>query len=315
MLQAAQGGIAETTVIYRNGVDALVDPVNPRVDVLDPYGLAVVSDAVPTPASLGVLTYSYLVAIDAELGVWTFHHHGTVDGGIVEGNEFFSVVPPGSVAGPASYATLTELKDYVRIDDNADDAVLQLALDSASETIDAHCQQRFQPEAVPTARYFTAVRGDPTPIRRGYYWAPPPHPWHALEVDVDPISSVNDLEVAVDRNDDGVFEEVWVRDTDFRLVPYNAAPDKPWNRLHALGTRNFPTREHAVRVTARFGWPQVPASVRQACLIQASRFFIRRSSPFGIAGSPMTGGSELRLLSRLDPDVEALLRPYRLLFI
>jgi hypothetical protein len=44
-------------------------------------------------------------------------------------------------------------------------------------------------------------------------------------------------------------------------------------------------------------------------LIQSSRIFVRRQSPFGIAGTPELG--TVRLTSRLDPDVEALLRPLR----
>lgn len=50
----------------------------------------------------------------------------------------------------------------------------------------------------------------------------------------------------------------------------------------------------------------VPGPVELACLIQASRWFKRKDAPFGIAGSPELG-SELRLLSKLDPDVEVLL--------
>lgn len=54
----------------------------------------------------------------------------------------------------------------------------------------------------------------------------------------------------------------------------------------------------------------VPDSIKLACLLQASRFFIRREAPFGIAGSP-EAGSELRLLAKVDPDVEVILGPYR----
>lgn len=50
----------------------------------------------------------------------------------------------------------------------------------------------------------------------------------------------------------------------------------------------------------------MPAVVSSACLIQAARFFVRRDSSYGIAGSPELG-NELRLLARLDPDVALLL--------
>lgn len=54
----------------------------------------------------------------------------------------------------------------------------------------------------------------------------------------------------------------------------------------------------------------VPAGVNTATLIQAARFFKRRDSPYGVAGSPEMG-SELRLQAKLDPDVYVMIKPYR----
>lgn len=50
----------------------------------------------------------------------------------------------------------------------------------------------------------------------------------------------------------------------------------------------------------------VPKPVSIATKLQASRWYKRRDAPFGVAGSPELG-SELRLLPKLDPDVEVLL--------
>jgi hypothetical protein len=50
----------------------------------------------------------------------------------------------------------------------------------------------------------------------------------------------------------------------------------------------------------------VPPTIKLATQLQASRWLKRRDAPFGIAGSPELG-SELRLLAKLDPDVEVLL--------
>lgn len=50
----------------------------------------------------------------------------------------------------------------------------------------------------------------------------------------------------------------------------------------------------------------VPAPVKYACMLQASRWFKRKDAPFGISGSPEMQG-EMRLLAKLDPDVEVLL--------
>lgn len=57
------------------------------------------------------------------------------------------------------------------------------------------------------------------------------------------------------------------------------------------------------------GGEEIPSAVKQACLIQASRFFVRRTAPFGVAGSPESG-TEIRLLARVDVDVAVILGPY-----
>jgi hypothetical protein len=44
-------------------------------------------------------------------------------------------------------------------------------------------------------------------------------------------------------------------------------------------------------------------------MLQASRFYARRDSPYGVAGSPDLG-SEVRLLSKVDPDVAVSLADY-----
>lgn len=82
------------------------------------------------------------------------------------------------------------------------------------------------------------------------------------------------------------------------------------NRLLAIGAYIFPYNlPQSVRVQGVWGWTSVPAEIAMATKIQASRLFIRRQSPFGIAGTPELG--TVRLTSRLDPDVEALIRPFR----
>jgi hypothetical protein len=196
-----------------------------------------------------------------------------------------------------AYATLAELKAFVGIPsgDTADDTILTLALDSASGQIDAFCDRTFTADSVATTRdYVVRTTG---------------------QLDVEPISSLTGLVVQTDDNNDGTFETTWTIGTDFRLEPINAAAySEPWTRLVALGTRLFPRLAYrpGVRVTAKFGWPggTAPSPVKNACLIQASRLFKRKDSPFGVAGS-VEFGSEIRLLAKLDPDVESLLRPYR----
>lgn len=198
-----------------------------------------------------------------------------------------------------AYATLDELKVFVGIPalDEQDDATLTLALDSASAQIDAFCDRTFTADAEVTSRLYRAELGG--------------------VITVDPISTLTGLVVETDDDGDGTFETTW--DTsDYRVEPINAAAlGEPWTRIIALGTRWFPRLRYrpGVRVTATYGWPggAAPAPVKQAALIQASRLWKRKDAPFGVAGS-VEFGSEVRLLAKLDPDVESLLRPYRRLW-
>lgn len=196
-----------------------------------------------------------------------------------------------------AYATLNELKGFVGIPtaDVADDATLTSALDSASAQVDAFCDRTFLADGVATVRQYQVS--------------------DTGRLDVDPISTTTGLVVKTDDNADGVFETTWTLGTDYRLEPINAAAaGDPWTRLVVLGTRWFPKIQYrpGVEVTAKFGWPggTAPAPVKHATLIQASRLWLRKNAPFGVAGS-VEFGSEVRLLAKLDPDVESLLRPYR----
>lgn len=81
-----------------------------------------------------------------------------------------------------------------------------------------------------------------------------------------------------------------------------------WTRLVFAAGTSIPLSTR-VRVTATWGWPAIPDTIRYATLLQASRLFARRHAPFGVAGSPETG--QLRLLEKIDPDVAVSVRPYR----
>lgn len=58
-------------------------------------------------------------------------------------------------------------------------------------------------------------------------------------------------------------------------------------------------------ITAIFGWPQVPPDIAWAHDMQAGRFYRRKGSPEGIAGSAEWG---LTRIPALDPDVLAILK-------
>lgn len=202
-----------------------------------------------------------------------------------------------------SYATTDELREFVRIDDAADDTVIADALAGASRAIDYACDPRpgrmrqFGKVDQLEDRYYTArLRGYGLPVRG--HWV----------VDTDDIASVVGLVVACDTGGSGSYVPV----NGTTLLPRNAsAMGEPYGTILFYGSDlSLPSPvAEAIKVTAWWGWPAVPQAIHEAAMLQASRLLARRDAPFGVAGSPETG-TEVRLLARLDPDVEILVKPY-----
>jgi hypothetical protein len=195
------------------------------------------------------------------------------------------------VAITNGYCTLNELKASLNITDSVDDTALEAAIEAASRMIDDYTERFFYSNGTvgsPVTRYYTAV--DP------------------YTINIDDITTVS--EVATDDNFDRTFETVWGT-SDYLVEPINN-PIKsfPYNRVLAIGSYIFPYQlPQSVRIKGVWGFTAVPDQINMATLIQSSRLFGRRQSPFGIAGSPDLG--TVRLFSRLDADVEVLLRPFR----
>lgn len=192
------------------------------------------------------------------------------------------------MAWAPDYVTLTALKTYMRISDTVDDLDLAVDITAASRAVDEHCNRQFGRTAAPEARVYTA-RPD---YDRGV-WV----------VDIDDLDDATGLTVTVGGNPV----------TLYTLEPVNAVLEgKAWTRLVvSVDSPVQPTGlANEVTGTVRWGWTTTPVAVTLATRLQASRFAARRDSPYGIAGSP-DQGSEMRLLSRVDPDVGVSLRGYR----
>lgn len=191
-----------------------------------------------------------------------------------------------------SYATLAQLKAALRLTDANDDASLQLALDSAFGLINDHCQRTFLATGAVEARLYSPLYN------------------RAKTVFTDDICSAVGLIVSVAGT--VIATEVEGVSPGYRLEPVNAPQlGEPWTSIvfsNGWPTPGvyFPSMFH-VSVTARYGYGlTIPPKIVQAEILQASRLFSRRQSPYGVAGSPDLG-SELRLLAKVDPDVAVLL--------
>jgi hypothetical protein len=185
------------------------------------------------------------------------------------------------------YATIGELKTRIGITDTTDDTVLSAVLEAVSRQIDNYCNRAFGKTIAGTARYYTPLATDEVPID----------------------DCVALTEVATDADGDRTYETTWAA-TDYDLLPENAGTSTPYTTLATSprGTYRLPIIRKGLKLTGTWGWPEVPPPVHEACLIQASRIFKRKDTPFGISGSPEMG--QMRI-GRLDPDVKEFLDPYR----
>lgn len=212
-------------------------------------------------------------------------------------SDWSTVFQVGATGGlHPDYVSLDEMRAFLRITDVSDieaDLPLANAITAASRAVDWATDRQFGLLSTAAARYFRPV------------WSEAHGKW---QIHIDDLMSSTSLVVKSDTDDDAAYETTI---TDYRLWPLNAATSsRPWTELVFGTSASLGYAEGAIEVTALWGWSSVPATVKNATLIQASRFFKRRESPFGIAGSPEMG-NEMRLLARVDPDVAVMLMPYR----
>ena len=194
------------------------------------------------------------------------------------------------------YCTLPALKYAVGITSDRHDNDLDRAIGAASRAIDNLTGRYFYQDTTVQTRYYQA---DPADLG----WLP-----------VDDISTATGLVVKTDDDVDGTFENTWTANDltgsyGYRLQPLNAAsaPVAPWTALESIAGI-WPSTPRTIEVTAKFGWANVPDPIAQAALLQVIRLWKRKDAPFGVMGSPETGVVQI---ARLDPDVAALVRPYR----
>lgn len=193
------------------------------------------------------------------------------------------------------YATLDDIKNALRIplSDTQDDDLIDVAVESASREIDGYCERVF---------YSTTET-------RVYI------PQSSFLVETDDISTLTTLKTSPDGEE---FSVTWA-ESDRQLEPLNGIAGgltTPFTRIRAIGDYLFPiwdprnvnAHEATVQVTGTFGWTATPKAVEQACILLSMRLFKRLDAPLGAVGF---GDIGVVRVSRIDPDIESLLSPYR----
>jgi hypothetical protein len=187
------------------------------------------------------------------------------------------------------YCSLADVKASARITDTVDDALLELAVESASRLVDSYTQRYFYNAGTAT-RIFV--------------------PLDNYVTEIDDLISLSVLETS----DGDEYGTTWAT-KDYQLEPLNGNVDgltnHPATRIRAVDDFLFNVLdlEATVRVTGVWGWSAVPTAVKQATVIQAARIFKRNDSPTGIVGFGDMGA--VRVGVQLDPDVKHLIDVYR----
>ncbi len=104
-------------------------------------------------------------------------------------------------------------------------------------------------------------------------------------VDVGYFSTKAGVMIQTDDNNDGVFETTWTSDQ-WRTEPVEAPTGRPYEQIVACGTQRFPVngRRPGVKVTASWGWAEVPEPIRQACQILSVVYYKSKDFTGGQVG-------------------------------
>ncbi len=189
------------------------------------------------------------------------------------------------------YATLDDLQawlgDQLPASQNAQ---AETAIETASRWIDRYCGRHFWT--------VTETRTFPITDRR------------CLDLGCDIVTLTS---LAVDGT-------VW-SPTVYELVHsggryFSFMEDRPYRTVELINAFFSPYytvgRRDRVSITGTWGWPAVPTSVGQACVIEAGAILNRKQSIGGVSGGNEFG--VVRVSSQVDPTVAQLLAPYRMDF-
>jgi hypothetical protein len=292
--------IATLTKTFQvNGVNT--DPTAVSCLVTDPTQTSVLhtynGSAPADITKVGTGVYQLLIG-NTIAGLWGFEWIGTGTASDVDVGTW--TANPATVA--QYYTSVEELKDRLQITSTVSDMSCQFAVQGAASVINRHCARHFY--QITEARTFPVYS----------MWEQP----------LDDIATTSGIQLAVDFDGDGTFEQNWTLGTDYQLVldgyEFNVNSDgepRPYTRARVInfagGGRFFPfvwpfSRLDRVQVTATWGWPAVPFSVKQAALQVAAELFKLKDSPFGIVGAADWG---LMRITRQNPVVADMLAPYR----
>jgi hypothetical protein len=270
--------------------DGALTAATVAITVTRPDGTSFTAPDITTP-STGL--YRADTFVPDATGIWSFEW--AVSGTVTDkAHGTFTITSPVThvpVGGP--YATLAQLKNQMGLPDTntSRDAELTRRLISASQDINSWCHRQFGRAEVATTRRF---------------------PVGASGVDTHDFWTDDDLAIVPYLGTTA--GTAWDVST-LALEPadgiVNQVPGWPYHRIAMDGVASHPIwmasnwRGYTVRVTAKWGWENVPENVVTSCIMLAVADEKAKDAPFGVAGF---GDFAIRI--RANPMVEQKLKDY-----
>ena len=191
----------------------------------------------------------------------------------------------------ADYTSQATVKEYLGIPSGttSEDDAIDAAIDAAEAEINQYTGRTFVVPSSATAKVFSPVDN--------------------VLVETDDIAQLTGLVVKTDSEDDGDYDTTLTLTSEYVVVG-NAAPYRIIRRVDGSPFPRYLSGRATIEVTAFYGYAMtVPKPVVQAATVLGARLYQRRSSPLGFQAG--FEGDAVRI-SRVDPDVKALLAGYRL---
>ncbi len=217
----------------------------------------------------------------------------------------------------ADLIAYTDLASYLGVTFSAGEQTTPtLCCIAASDLIKGATNRQFEIQGAASDRYFTAQRPFGSNLVNLAYWYPWPSVYPSLfsSITPSPMLAVDDFFLSSQTLGNITVTDVGTNTTytPTQTWPFNAASQgAPFTSLVFAAGTFLPLGEGQLKVNAKWGYvTSIPQGVKAAALLQASRFFKRKDAPFGVAGTDNMGNA-MRLLAKLDPDVEEMLTSYR----
>lgn len=258
------------------------------------YAGALPADIIKVSTGKYTLSIPCSPSVQGVDGLWEAEWIGT--GAVSDVQPVTWRVLPENV-GQVNYVGLEEMKNRLGITDTSQDFELLTSIFSATGWVNEYCGRHFN--RITETRTFV--------------------PYDIYEIALDDIVPGATIQVNVDFDGDGVYEQAWTQNVDYQLMlgqdrfNLNATGiTRPYEKLRVINSgRTLPfiwpfAPLNRVQVITTWGWTAVPPPVAEGSRILSADCFKGKDAPFGIAG--VTDIGVLRIQS--NPWLAEMLRPF-----